>query len=64
MLHKNRVAEIRHERGITQAKLALDIGISRTALSKIEGNLAIPNGDTLLKIAKALNVKVETIFLL
>lgn len=58
---KNRIAEIRKEKGLTQEKLAENSGISRVALSAIE-NGTIPNGYTMINISKALDKKVEDIF--
>ena len=58
---KNRIAEIRNTENITQEELAKKSKISRVALSSIE-NGTVPNGDTMLNIAKALNKSVEDIF--
>lgn len=58
---KNRIAEIRNAENITQEELAKKSNISRVALSSIE-NGTVPNGDTMINIAKALNKKVEDIF--
>lgn len=59
---KNKVAEIRKEQNMTQEELAKKSNISRIALSAIE-NGTVPNGDTMLNISKALNRKVEEIFI-
>lgn len=58
---KNRVAEIRNVENITQEELAKNAKISRVALSSIE-NGTVPNGNTMINIAKALNRTVEEIF--
>lgn len=58
---KNRIAEIRNAENITQEELARESSISRVALSAIE-NGTIPNGNTMLNIAKALKRKVEDVF--
>ena len=58
---RNRIAEIRNTENMTQEELAKMSKISRVALSSIE-NGTVPNGDTMLNIAKALNKKVEDIF--
>ena len=58
---KNRIAEIRNIENITQEELAKKSKISRVALSSIE-NGTVPNGDTMINIAKALNKSVEDIF--
>ena len=58
---KNKIAEIRNEEGITQEELAKMSDITRVALSAIE-NGTVPNGNTMLNIAKALKRKVENVF--
>lgn len=58
---KNRIAEMRNAENITQEELAKKSNISRVALSSIE-NGTVPNGDTMINIAKALNKRVEDIF--
>lgn len=58
---RNIIAEIRNKENITQEELANKSSISRVALSAIE-NGTVPNGDTMLNIAKALNRRVEDIF--
>ena len=58
---KNKIAEIRNQEDITQEELAKMSNISRVALSAIE-NGTVPNGDTMLNIAKALKRKVEEVF--
>lgn len=58
---RNKVAQIRIEQGLTQEKLAKKAEMSRVALSAIE-NGTVPNGDTMLKISKALERKVEELF--
>lgn len=58
---KNKIAEIRNIENITQEELARKSSISRVALSAIE-NGVVPNGETMLNIAKALGRKVEEIF--
>ena len=58
---KNKIAEIRNEEGITQEELAKMSDISRVASSAIE-NGTVPNGNTMLNIAKALKRKVENVF--
>lgn len=58
---KNIVAEIRNVENMTQEELAQKSRISRVALSAIE-NGTVPNGNTMINIAKALKRKVEEIF--
>jgi len=59
MLLKN-LAKIRKEKGLTQEALAQKAGISFHTLVKIEGGkIKNPRIDTVMKLAKALNVSVD-----
>lgn len=62
---KNRLEEVRKEVGISQAELAKMADVSRNTIVKIEGDsdVSITTG-TMSKIAKALGVKAEEIFLI
>lgn len=62
---KNRLKEIRTERGISQEELVKLTGISRTTISKIENNEeANVNTRTMAKLAEVFGVKPSEIFLL
>lgn len=55
-----RIKEIMQKKGITQKKLAEDIGIAEISLSRsLRGN---PTLETLEKIATALNVPITELF--
>ncbi len=58
--HPLRVQRIR--RGWTQAQLAQRAGISRTAVTAIEGERLVPSVAAALVLAKALDCTVETLF--
>lgn len=58
---KNNIAELRAQLDITQEELAKKSKISRVALSAIE-NGRVPNGNTMISIARALGKKVEEVF--
>lgn len=47
---------LRAERGISQERLALEAGVDRTMLSKIERRISNPSIETLLKLANRLHV--------
>jgi len=49
---------LRAVQGYAQDSLALDSGVHRTMLSKIERCLTNPSLDTLVKLANSLNVSV------
>ena len=59
----NKVKEIRKERGLTQADLAERVEISRKYLSMIEGHKVNPSIDVALKIADALNISIDKLFI-
>jgi putative transcriptional regulator len=47
---------------LTQAELALKVGVSRKTINTVENGIFIPSTVLSLKIAEVLNVKVEDIF--
>jgi len=53
------VKAIRQSRGLAQERLALEAGIDRTMLSKIEREVTNPSLETLLKLANYLNVSIS-----
>lgn len=58
------ISNYRKQKKMTQAQLAVEIGISRTHMSNIEA-LNMPTQisvDTLFKIADALGIKVSNLF--
>ena len=56
------IKEIREKHGISQNGLAKKIGVSQSALSDIEnGKTKNPRIDTIMKIADALKVPIETL---
>lgn len=62
---KNRLKDLREERGISQERLAVLSGISRTTLSKIENNEEVNvNTRTIAKLADFFGVKPSDIFLM
>lgn len=60
-LGSNKIAEIRKKKGLTQAELALRLGIDRTHLSKVE-NGKNTSTHLLMKIAKELGVSMKDFF--
>ena len=62
---KNRLKELREERGISQEKLSELCGLSRATISKIENNEEVMvNTRTIVKIADVFGVKPSDIFLI
>lgn len=54
-----KLAEIRNKKGLTQTELAEACGITQKAVSAIEVERRRPSYEVLIKLAKALNVKVD-----
>ena len=59
---KNRLKEIRTEQGLSQAKLAEIVGVSRNTISSIETGQFSPTAKLALVICIALDKKFEDIF--
>ena len=53
------IARRREARGLTQAGLAEELGISRQSLGKWESGRVIPRGQNLMRLARALDCSVE-----
>jgi len=60
----NRLREARAERELTQAALAGIVGVSRKTINTVENGVFIPSTLLALKIARALDRPVETLFFL
>ena len=58
----NEVRRLRTLLELTQAELAMRAGISRTAVTAIEGNQLVPSVQAALSLAKALGTTVEVLF--
>ncbi|HDR4512950.1 TPA: helix-turn-helix transcriptional regulator [Bacillus cereus] len=58
----NSLAQTRKKTGMSQEILAKKVGITRQYLSEIENGKKQPSVIIAVKIAKALNTKVEDIF--
>ncbi|WP_040592442.1 substrate-binding domain-containing protein [Schlesneria paludicola] len=58
----NRIRQRRISLGLTQAELAARAGISRTAVTAIEGERLAPSVDAALAIARSLESSVEELF--
>ena len=59
---KNKLAEIRKKKGLTQKELAAMTGLSRPYISNLEHNMWEPKRNTMEIIAKALKTAVQHIF--
>lgn len=59
---QNNLAMLRGKRGLGAAQLAASVGVSRQTIYAIEAGTYVPNTAVSLKLAHALDVKVEEIF--
>ena len=62
LILKNRLKEIRTEQGLSQAKLAEIVGVSRNTISSIETGQFSPTAKLALVICIALDKKFEDVF--
>lgn len=58
----NNIAELRHQKKLTQQQLAGTCGVSRPRISEIESGQFNPSVETVEGIAKALGVSVSRLF--
>ena len=58
----NRLREVRDERRWTQADLAARVGVSRQTINSIETGRFEPSLSLALKLARLIDVPVETLF--
>ncbi len=61
---QNKVQEYRKITSLTQAELAEAVGVTRQTIISIEKGNYVPSVALALRIAKTLDQKVETLFLL
>ncbi len=54
----DRLVEERHRKGMTQKELAVATGLAQAAIGRLESKKAVPQLDTLLKIADALECEL------
>lgn len=59
---ENRLRELRNGKGLSQTDLAALSGITRQAVSAIEANQYLPTTAVALRLAEALNCRVEDLF--
>jgi len=61
---ENNLAALRHKRGLQAAWLAKTVGVSRQTIYAMEAGGFVPNTAVALRLARALDVKVEDLFTL
>ena len=58
----NCLKERRAELGLTQAELALKVGVTRKTVNTVENEVFTPSATLAIKLARALKVPVEQLF--
>lgn len=61
---KNRIEEIRKERGIRQEEFAKSMGVSRQTISSLENGRYNPSIILAYKIAKYFEMMIEDVFII
>ena len=62
LILRNRLAEVRKEKGLSQAELAKLVGVSRNTISSIETGQFNPTAKLALILCIALDKKFEELF--
>lgn len=60
---RNRIREMRRERGWSQAELAATLGVSRQTVNALEAGRWDPRLEMAFKAAKVFDVRVDELFL-
>lgn len=61
---RNRIRELRSERGWTQQELGKAVGVSRQSINSIERNRYVPSLPLALKFARVFGCTTDEIFIL
>ena len=59
MTFGEKLRQLRLDKQLSQEALASKLGVSRQAVSKWEGNIALPDTNNLILIAKIFDVKID-----
>ncbi|MEW5927390.1 MAG: helix-turn-helix transcriptional regulator [Gemmatimonadota bacterium] len=59
---RNRLREERARRSLTQAELAVLVGVSRKTINTVENGVFVPSTVLALQLARALGTTVEELF--
>lgn len=62
LILKNKLKEIRADKGLSQSQLAAIVGVSRNTISSIETNQYCPTAKLAYVLCIALDVKFEELF--
>lgn len=55
----NRIKELRQAQGLTQEELGKKLNVQKSAISKYEKGIVIPNGDVLKRLSAIFNVSTD-----
>ncbi len=58
----NNIRVLREKRGMTQASLAKRAGVSRVTVNRVECGKYLPDGNTILKLARAFSCSAKDLF--
>jgi putative transcriptional regulator len=58
----NRLKDRRTELGLTQAELAVRVGVTRKTVNTVENSVFTPSATLAIKLAQALDLSVEQLF--
>lgn len=58
----NRITDLRATRGMSQAELARRVGVTRQTVNAIEGGKYSPSLEAAFRIARTLDVPLESVF--
>ena len=58
----NRLKDIRSAKGLTQAELAEQVGVSRKTINTVENGVFIPSTQLAFTLAEVLKLRVDEIF--
>ena len=58
----NQLSKFRHAAGLTQAELAAKVSVSRKTINTVENGVFVPTTVLALKLARALDCRVEDLF--
>lgn len=61
---RNRVKELRNERGLTQEELAQAVGVSRQSINSIERERYVPSLPLALELARVFRCATDQVFTL
>lgn len=62
MVTLNNVKKFREQKGISQLTLSKEIGVARQTINLIENNKYNPSLDLCIKLAKAMNTDLNSLF--